>query len=373
MDLDALRLCLALTPLGVSFGCAKSVEVIGFGPLESEAPTPTVSTPPNDDGAQAPPAEEPELPDDATVVPPVDEPDVGAEVPATDASALAPLPDASAPSDASAPVDAAVAPANPDAAPTSVFGPFGAPEPLEGFAGADDPSFTADGLEIYFDANDSSHIHVAVRASTDEPWGEPVPVDAVGEDANGKTPWITPDGLQLYFAAEREGGAGVTDLWWIERPDRASPWGEVQAVPNVNTALEEFAPSLSTDGLQLLFTRAEVGMGVQELWLARRDAVGASWNEPESLPINDPSMKDSDPVFSPDGLEVWWVHGVTATDHDLYFARRGAPDEPFAAPTPAVELNSTAFEGDPWLSADGREIVFFSTRTGERLLYRATR
>ena len=66
-------------------------------------------------------------------------------------------------------------------------------------------------------------------------------------------------------------------------------------------------------------------------------------------------------------------HTLTAVDDDLYFARRVAPHEPFATPTPAVELNSAAAEGDPWLSADGREIVFFSTRTGEKVLYRATR
>ena len=141
----------------------------------------------------------------------------------------------------------------------------------------------------------------------------------------------------------------------------------------VNSALEEFAPSLSADRLQLVFTRANVGLGGQELWLARRDAVGDEWKEPESLTINDPTMKDSDAVLSPDGLEIWWVRGVSAVDDDLYFARRVAPHEPFATPTPAVELNSAAAEGDPWLSADGREIVFFSTRTGEKVLYRATR
>ena len=91
------------------------------------------------------------------------------------------------------------------------------------------------------------------------------------------------------------------------------------------------------------------------------------------MAINDPTLKDSDAVFSPDALEIWWVRAVSNSDNDLYFASRTATGEPFATPTPASELNSPALEGDPWLSADGREIVFFSTRTGEKLLYRATR
>jgi hypothetical protein len=223
------------------------------------------------------------------------------------------------------------------------------------------------------DANDSDRIHVATRASVDDSWGEPVPLDAVGDGANGKTPSITPDGLQLYFAADRAGGAGVSDIWWIERADRESPWGEAQPLLNVNSAREEFAPSLSADGLQLVLTRANVGLGAQELWLARRDSVAGPWTEPTLMTINDPTRKDADAAFSADALEVWWVRAVSDVDHDLYFARRATPDEPFTTPTPAIELNSTAEEGDPWLSRDGREIVFFSTRTGEKLLYRATR
>jgi Tol biopolymer transport system component len=200
-----------------------------------------------------------------------------------------------------------------------------------------------------------------------------VPLEAVGEGAIGKTPWITPDGLQLYFAAARPDGPGGNDLWWIERPDRTSPWGAARLIPNVNTGMEEYAPSLSSDGLQLLFTRSNTAPSAEELWLTRRDSVSAEWREPESLSINDPRAKDSDPVFSPDGLEVWWVRGISNTDHDLYSATRATHEESFAMSTPAEVLNSTAWEGDPWLSADGREIVFFSNRTGERLLYRATR
>lgn len=365
MSLRDLQFGIALMSLGaVSPGCAKSVEVIGFGPLESEPPA---ATPP------------PVTVD--TPVSPIDEPDVGVQASAPDAStpppadvgAPASAPDASTPPplmDAGAPVDAAAAP-TPDAAPT--LGPFGTPELLEGFEGADDPSFTADDLEIYFDANDQSYIHVATRPAPEEPWGEPVPLDAVGEGATGKTPWITPDGLQLYFAAARTDGPGGNDLWWIARPDRTSPWEAARLIPNVNTGMEEYAPSLSSDGLQLLFTRSNSAPSTEELWLTRRDSVSAEWQEPESLSINDPRAKDSDPVFSPDGLEVWWVRGVSNTDHDLYFATRATAEEAFAMPTPADVLNSTAWEGDPWLSADGREIVFFSNRTGERLLYRATR
>jgi hypothetical protein len=357
---EGIRLGIALVSLGaMSSSCSKSIEVIGYGPLESEtSPAASSAPPPVDPGMPATSS------DASAAAPPPD------AAPALDASTLL---DASTPLDAFAPVAPEAGAQDQDAAPTAVLGPFGAPSPLDDFPRSDDPSFTADGLEIYLDANDSDRIHVATRASRDDPWGEPIPLDAVGDDANGKTPWITPDGLQLYFSAVRAAGAGASDIWWIERADREAPWGEARPLSNVNSALEEFAPSLSSDGLQLVLTRANIGLGGQELWLSRRDSVEADWDAPALMPISDPMQKDSDAVFSPDALEIWWVRGVAMDDDDLYFARRTATDQPFGTPTPATELNSTFPEGDPWLSADGREIVFFSTRTGEKLLYRATR
>ncbi len=370
---EGLRLVLAMAALGVATaGCGKSVEVIGLGPLDNDAqPEPEPTSPaasddsslpmptPSDTGATD--GEGPSSPADASV-PPV-------ASPAPDASSA---PDASAAPDASSPSAPDAGADEPDAAASSPLGPFGAPSPLEAYGGSDDASFTADGLEMYMDVDDTDQIHVATRASRDEAWGEASPVP-VGGDGSGKTPWITPDGLELYFSAEREGGLGATDIWRLARPDRASAWGEAQPVSDVNTSLEEFAPSLSADGLQLVLTRAAVGLGAQELWLARRDTVEAPWQAPTLMSISDPDKKDSDAVFTANDLELWWVRAVTDANHDLYFARRAALDLPFETPTPVTELNSSAHEGDPWLSQDGREVVFFSTRSGERLLYRATR
>ncbi len=341
-------------------GCGKSVEVIGLGPLDNDAqPEPSTQLPTANDDAS------PLVPAPAAA----GESDVEGQAPPL------PLRDASSPIDAALPSDASTPTgqdARADAASPPPLGPFDTPVLLDAFAGADDASFTADGLEMYMDVNDSDQIHVATRASRDEPWGDSTPVD-VGDDNRGKTPWITPDGLALYFAAERAGGPGGSDIWWIRRPDRVSPWGDPQPLSNLNSSSEEFGPSVSPDHLQLVLTRASLGLGGQELWLAQRDSVEAPWEAPTLLSVSDPDKKDSDAVFGADGLELWWVHAVTDDNHDLYFARRAALNLPFETPTPATELNSSAHEGDPWLSPDGREIVFFSTRSGERLLYRATR
>jgi hypothetical protein len=60
--------------------------------------------------------------------------------------------------------------------------------------------------------------------------------------------------------------------------------------------------------------------------------------------------------------------------------RGGAPPvrpppscQPFANLAPISELNSPATDWDPWISEDGRDIVFGSDRDGTHEIYKATR
>ena len=50
---------------------------------------------------------------------------------------------------------------------------------------------------------------------------------------------------------------------------------------------------------------------------------------------------------------------------DLFHAIRPDVAAAFAdTPAPIAELNTDAWEGDPWLSADGRHLLFMSDRSG---------
>jgi hypothetical protein len=72
-------------------------------------------------------------------------------------------------------------------------------------------------------------------------------------------PAISPNGLSLYFSANRPGGSGLQDLWVTHRASLGAPWGEPRNLgPNINTEFRENAPTLSRDGHWLVFGSSRV-------------------------------------------------------------------------------------------------------------------
>ncbi|HEX4129012.1 MAG TPA: hypothetical protein VHZ24_03140 [Pirellulales bacterium] len=202
--------------------------------------------------------------------------------------------------------------------------------------------------------------------SPDLVWSEPVEV-LVGPSV----PSISGDGLTMVFVAHAKGdryvGFGENDLWLVESSARDMPFGKpVNLGDAVNTAANETNPSLSADGLTLLFaTDRPGGAGGLDLWLAKRQSQREPFHGAEPLigPVNTVSAEFGGTV-STDGLELIYFsspRGEGLGGQDLWQSRRKDVASPFAAPTnlgPAV--NSSLSEQHPWLSSDGRVLLFSS-------------
>src|SRR2546428_2886447 len=101
---------------------------------------------------------------------------------------------------------------------------------------------------------------------------------------------IAKDGLTLIFSSNRPGGSGNQDLWFTERASRDECWGGAVNLGNVvNSAVQDLAPNLSTDGHWLYFhSRRPGGCGAGtsgELWVAHRQDKSANlgWETPINL------------------------------------------------------------------------------------------
>ena len=120
--------------------------------------------------------------------------------------------------------------------------------------------FSADGLEMYIDSNRSGgyslwDLWVCKRASPEDDWGLP---ENLGPTVNSASyNWassISGDGLELYFCSMRPGGYGNHDLYVTKRTTRDSPWGlPTNLGPNVNNSYNDGCPWVSADGLELYF------------------------------------------------------------------------------------------------------------------------
>jgi hypothetical protein len=165
--------------------------------------------------------------------------------------------------------------------------PWGEPvnlgPPVNSWANDGAPCISHDGLELFFSSERSGgygngDIWVTTRATRDYPWSEPV---NLGPEVNGPYgdgfPSISADGLRIFFSSgfpmgvysPRPGGFGECDLWMTRRANKDESWGEpVNLGPIVNTANDEFTPSISSDASMLYFSSmiSNSGWNNMDLW-----------------------------------------------------------------------------------------------------------
>ena len=99
---------------------------------------------------------------------------------------------------------------------------------------------------------------------------------------------ISCDGSTLFFASNREGGLGGTDLWYSSKMPGDKWSTPVNLGPNINTESNEEAPFITNDGQTLYFSSTgHLGMGEGDIFMSRLNEKG-EWGEPKNLgpPVN---------------------------------------------------------------------------------------
>ncbi|HEX4611833.1 MAG TPA: hypothetical protein VH092_26800 [Urbifossiella sp.] len=198
-----------------------------------------------------------------------------------------------------------------------------------------------------------------VLTSPDWEWTPPENLGpGVNTAHNEQSPCLSANGLTLLFASNRPGGRGATDLWACRRnsPDAAFG-GAVNLGPAVNTSGAEDTPSLTADGLTLAFAGPRGGKAGSGVWLARRPTPDAGWAEPAppGPGINTPAG-ESRPWLSADGLTLTFARRAADGDQ-IRVTTRPAADAPFGPPHPfGVGTDKLAVSG-PSFSADGRTLL----------------
>ncbi|MEM9347613.1 MAG: protein kinase [Planctomycetota bacterium] len=119
-------------------------------------------------------------------------------------------------------------------------------------------------------------------------WSEPInlgpPISTVYDESY---PRLTADGLLLVFSSTRpypEGQSTSGDIWIAERPSVDAPFSEpVNQGPSINTERVEGQPSLSGDGLILVFSRQRLDGSGYDLWVANRDSRDSPWSQAQKM------------------------------------------------------------------------------------------
>lgn len=112
-------------------------------------------------------------------------------------------------------------------------------------------------------------------------------------------PAISPDGLELYFVSDMDGGKGGMDIWVSRRRAPGDEFGPPENLgPVINTPGNEMFPYVREDGTLYFASDGHPGLGGLDIFMSYYSPDG--WSEPENIgpPLNSPA-DDFGIVFRP--------------------------------------------------------------------------
>lgn len=177
------------------------------------------------------------------------------------------------------------------------------------------PCYTSDGKYVFFTQNDSEEkfghkkkfeamnisekgintLNIYHAEVSGDSLVNVVPMPFNSHNYSCIHPFITPDGLKLYFASDRPGGYGGFDLY--ESDFTNGEWQQpLNLGPHINSLDDEMYPYVIFDTIMFFSSDGHIGYGGSDVYKAvKRDYL---WGNPENLgkPVNS-SMDDMGPVF----------------------------------------------------------------------------
>lgn len=189
-------------------------------------------------------------------------------------------------------------------------------------------------------------------------------------------PTVTVDGRTLLFTRlipSRENPRGQEDFYISQLSDKNSWMKAVAMPPNINTNLNEGAPTLSADGRTLIFVACSdetgfyygpnrEGMGSCDMFITKR--IGSQWMNPKNLPgeVNTASW-ESQPSLSSDGKTLYFVRRVGrqgSMRSDIFVSEKDENGNwGRATPLPNT-INTPYMETSVLIHPDGRTLYFSS-------------
>lgn len=257
------------------------------------------------------------------------------------------------------------------------LGPWGTPtlvaELSDPNTDEDDPVFTADLLELYFNSNrlgnGDADIFIATRTSMNDPWGNIAPVTELNSGSTEGNQVIAPDGLTIWF--ERMG-----DIWVSTRLARNDAWSAPVIDAELSSTSSDLAGAVSDDGLMFMLSSGRGGgLGRTDIWVATRNDSGDPWDAPVHVPELSTVESEAQVWLHPDGLTIYFDsdRDAPATDGDIFTSTRPTRSSAWNPATAVTELNTVEVDSDVWISPDQRYLLLVRGNSPDRDIWESRR
>lgn len=187
----------------------------------------------------------------------------------------------------------------------------------------------------------------------------------VNSDQMEYFPSISADGLTLVFTHRKMEGEKLDEDFWVSTRDSLSgEWKKAERLRGqLNSPGNEGAQSLTSDGQVIFFAACERqdGFGSCDIFASFKQPDG-SWGKAANLgPQINTGLWESQPSISSDGRTLYFVRGRNSVDKnlDLYFSRFTNQGWTKARKVPG-KVNTKGQETSPYIHFDNQHLYFSS-------------
>ena len=179
---------------------------------------------------------------------------------------------------------------------------------------------------------------------------------------------LSADGKTLYFSSNRPLADGQPkkdfDIWKVTKT-ATGQWGTPENLgPVVNSAKNEFYPSVAKNGNLYFTLKADFGKGGEDIVMCKYTPKG--YEAPVSLPEGlDTKFDEFNAFVDPDEQFILFSSYGRADDMgggDLYVARKDAAGNWQPAKQLPAGINSASLDYSPYVTPDKKYLIFTSNR-----------
>lgn len=253
------------------------------------------------------------------------------------------------------------------------FGPWSAPmaqTTLNQGGGTDDfgVQIAPDGLFVVFDSDrvPTHDLFTATRTSTTAAWSTPVrqvPLATPNIDTDAT---VTADLLDMILVNDNTGGSWC--LYESKRATATAQWSEPVRLDAICVPFEPHGPWISGDGLRLYYNSVDDGSAHGRVFYTERATRSATF--PAGTQLTELETGIGFVALTADELEIYYERGSPIR---IFHAVRPSMTTPFGAPSLVTETVSGSSDGDVSITADGTILMWASTRAGAYDIYAMTR
>jgi flagellar motor protein MotB len=219
------------------------------------------------------------------------------------------------------------------------------PKPINSLYNEGSACFSKDGKTIFFARCECPSCRgncdlFTAKLGKDGKWSAPVNLGAlVNSPAWDSQPSLSPSGDTLYFASDRLGGFGLSDIYYSAK-QRNGQWGPAQNLgPVVNTRENDVSPFYHPLYHVLYFSSRGQLLNFGDFDIYKTYKVGGRWQEPKNI----------GPLVNGKGPEYYF--SIDSQSKNLYYARSEEKETAnldlfsFPLPMEAQPLATTHVEG----------------------------